>query len=37
MLSLERTDTGGQNAQQLVFAPAVFWQMTWSVVSSWNV
>jgi hypothetical protein len=34
---LELTDTGGQNAQQLVFALAVFWQMTCWVVSPWNV
>jgi hypothetical protein len=34
---LELTDTGGQNDQQLVFALAVFWQMTCRVVSPWNV
>jgi hypothetical protein len=34
---LELTDTGGQNAQQLVFALAVFWQMMCWVVSPWNV
>src|SRR3954470_10715791 len=37
MPSLEFTDTGGQNPQQLVFALAVFWQMTCWVVSPWNV
>jgi hypothetical protein len=34
---LELTETGGQNAQQFVSALAVFWQMTCSVDSPWNV
>ena len=31
------TDTGGQNAQQLVLALVVFLQIRWCVVSPWNV
>jgi hypothetical protein len=34
---LEVTDTGGQNAQQLVFGLVVFLQMRWWVVSPWKV
>jgi hypothetical protein len=34
---LEVTDTGGENAQQLVFRFVVFLQITWWAVSPWKV